>query len=100
MLLIMLSIMLVLLPQTLANVISVYSSYDDESTDDESRGQYGLWVAAVVAAYVFAIQTCMVVRNEYRHYRDLRVTFFVRGDPQVRCRAQHQQHQHLNGSRP
>jgi len=42
-----------------------------------------LWVAAVVAAYVLALQTCLLVRAEYRHFRDLRLAFFVRGDPQV-----------------
>lgn len=30
-----------------------------------------------------AWQSCVAVRNEYRYFRDLRTTFFVRGDPQV-----------------
>jgi len=40
-------------------------------------------VSAVVAAYVLSAHACFLVRREYRKFRNLRITFFVRGDPEV-----------------
>jgi hypothetical protein len=42
---------------------------------------HALW--AVGTAYVLAFQVCYLVREEYRNFRDQRIAFFVRGDPQV-----------------
>lgn len=42
-----------------------------------------MWLPGIFAAYAFCGQTCYLVREEMRRFRDLRTTFFVRGDPQV-----------------
>jgi len=43
-----------------------------------SESDRGLWVVAVVAIYVLSAQACVLIRHEYRHFRNLRTAFFVK----------------------
>jgi hypothetical protein len=51
---------------TLRNVVSA------------AHGNRGLWGAAVVAVYVLSAHACVLIRQEYRHFRNLRTAFFVK----------------------
>ena len=43
-----------------------------------SEADRGFWVAAVVAIYVLSAHACILIRQEYRHFRNLRTAFFVK----------------------
>ena len=68
---------------TLLNVV------EGETQSDDTHAENYLWLPGVIAAYLFCAQTCFLVREEMRNYRDLRTAFFVRGDPRVDKQSQY-----------